>query len=118
MSAQTETKNMVALCYQPLALADIDRSKYAEQLARNTARILSYQRPDGQWSMRFDPAEPEVEFQTGPALWGLAAAGTPVEHPQVQKAVRYLMNRQQPFGGWMDPRQSFENFKTPFRETQ
>ncbi|MEO7651958.1 MAG: HEAT repeat domain-containing protein, partial [Bryobacteraceae bacterium] len=26
--------------------------------------------------------------------------------------------RQQHFGGWMDPLQSFENFRTPFRETQ
>lgn len=68
--------------------------------------------------MRFDPAEPEVEFQTGHALWALAAAGIPVDRPQVRKAIQYLMNRQQPFGGWMDPLQSFENFKTPFRETQ
>jgi HEAT repeats len=28
------------------------------------------------------------------------------------------MARQQGFGGWMDPLQSFENFRTPFRETQ
>lgn len=118
MIAETATKNMVDLCYQTLALADIDRAKYAEQIHRNAERILSYQRPDGQWSMRFDPAEPEVEFQTGHALWALAAAGIPADQPQVQKAIAYLMSRQQPFGGWMDPRQSFENFKTPFRETQ
>jgi hypothetical protein len=36
----------------------------------------------------------------------------------VQRAIQYLLNRQQQFGGWMDPKQSFENFKTPFRETQ
>ncbi|HYO82990.1 MAG TPA: HEAT repeat domain-containing protein, partial [Bryobacteraceae bacterium] len=30
----------------------------------------------------------------------------------------FLLSRQQPFGGWMDPLQSFENFRTPFRETQ
>jgi hypothetical protein len=118
MIAETATKNMVDLCYQTLALAEIDGAKYADQIGKNAERILSYQRPDGQWSMRFDPAEPEVEFQTGHALWALAAAGIPADHPQVQKAVQYLMNRQQPFGGWMDPRQSFENFKTPFRETQ
>jgi len=123
MIAQTDTKNMVDLCYQTLALvdiaqADMDGAKYADLIRRNAQRILSYQRPDGQWSMRFDPAEPEVEFQTGHALWALAAAGIPADQPQVEKAIQYLMNRQQPFGGWMDPRQSFENFKTPFRETQ
>ncbi|MBS1858947.1 MAG: HEAT repeat domain-containing protein, partial [Acidobacteria bacterium] len=37
---------------------------------------------------------------------------------RVKKALDYLLGRQQPFGGWMDPKQSFENFKTPFRETQ
>ena len=118
MIARAGTKNMVDLCYQTLALADIDRAKYAGQIRQNAERILSLQRPDGQWSMRFDPAEPEVEFQTGHALWALAAAGIPSGQPQVRKAIQYLLHRQQAFGGWMDPTQSFENFKTPFRETQ
>ena len=118
MIAQGDVKNMVDLCYQTLALAEIDRAKYADQIRANAERILSLQRPSGQWSMRFDPKEPEVEFQTGHALWALAAAGIPADQPQVRKGIQYLLNRQQPFGGWMDPAQSFENFKTPFRETQ
>src|SRR5258706_13056577 len=76
------------------------------------------ERADGKWSMRFDPAQPDVEFQTGQALWALQAAGIPAANPQVKKAIDYLLARQQPFGGWMDPLQSFENFRTPFRETQ
>lgn len=115
---QDEIKNMVDLCYQTLALAEIDRHKYADKIQRNAQRILSLQRPDGQWAMRFDPAQPEVEFQTGHALWALHAAGVPASHPQVAKAIAYLLERQQPFGGWMDPLQSYENFRTPFRETQ
>ena len=118
MIEQGEVKNMVDLCYQTLALAEIDRTKYAAQIRGNAERILSLQRPSGQWSMRFDPKEPEVEFQTGHALWTLAVAGIPADQPQVQKAIQYLLHRQQAFGGWMDPLQSFENFKTPFRETQ
>jgi hypothetical protein len=51
-------------------------------------------------------------------LWALQAAGVPATHPQVAKAIDYLLRRQQDFGGWMDPLQSFENFRTPFRETQ
>ncbi len=116
--AAAPVKNMIDLCYQTQALADIDRTKYADQIAKNAERILSLQRPDGQWSMKFEADQPEVEFQTGHALWALAAAGTPRDNPQVKKAIDYLMRRQQPFGGWMDPLQSFENFKTPFRETQ
>lgn len=116
--AAAPVKNMIDLCYQTQALADVDRAKYAAQIARNAERILSLQRPDGQWSMKFEADQPEVEFQTGHALWALAAAGIPRDNPQVKKAIDYLMRRQQAFGGWMDPLQSFENFKTPFRETQ
>ena len=116
--ANGEIKNMIDLCYQTLALADIDGERYRDQIRRNAERILSLQRPDGQWSMRFEPAQPEVEFQTGHALWALQSAGIPRDNPQVAKAIDYLLRRQQPFGGWMDPLQSFENFRTPFRETQ
>ena len=116
--AAAPVKNMIDLCYQTQALADIDRTKYADQIAKNAERILALQRPDGQWSMKFEADQPEVEFQTGHALWALAAAGVPRDNPQVKKAIDYLMGRQQAFGGWMDPLQSFENFKTPFRETQ
>jgi hypothetical protein len=116
--AEGEIKNMADLCYQTLALADIDAKQYSPQIRQNAERILALQRPDGQWSMRFEPSQPEVEFQTGHALWALQAAGIPVSHPQVQKAIQYLLGRQQEFGGWMDPLQSFENFRTPFRETQ
>jgi len=118
MIATAQVKNMIDLCYQTLALADIDPAKYREQIAANAARILSLQREDGQWSMKFEAKEAEVEFQTGHALWALHDAGIPAENPQVKKAIDYLMRRQQDFGGWMDPLQSFENFKTPFRETQ
>ncbi len=115
---QDEIKNMIDLCYQTQALADIDRDRYADKIRRNADRILSLQRSDGQWAMRFEKEQPEAEFQTGHALWALHAAGIPADHPQVAKAIRYLLGRQQPFGGWMDPLQSYENFRTPFRETQ
>ena len=115
---QDAIKDMIDLCYQTLALADIDKAKYADKIKANAERILSLQRPDGQWAMRFDPKQPEAEFQTGHALWALHAAGIPADNPQVAKAIKYLLGRQQPFGGWMDPLQSYENFRTPFRETQ
>lgn len=111
-------KNLIDLCYQTQALAAIDREKYASKIAANAERILGLQRPDGQWSMKFDPKEKEVEFQTGHSLWALQAAGVPKDDPRVAKAIRYLLSRQQTFGGWLDPLQSFENFRTPFRETQ
>jgi hypothetical protein len=116
--ANGEVKNTIDLCYQTLALAAIDRGKYAERIAKNVARLLALQRPDGQWPARFEPNQPVAEFQTGHALWALHDAGVPVTHPAVAKAIDYLLRRQQTFGGWLDPLQSYENFRTPFRETQ
>ena len=45
MIEQGDVKNMVDLCYQTLALAEIDRTKYAAQIRANAERILSLQRP-------------------------------------------------------------------------
>jgi hypothetical protein len=116
--AKGEVKNTIDFCYQTQALAEIDRAKYRDQIQKNAERILSLQRPDGQWAARFEGAQPEVEFQTGHALWALQAAGIPASNPQVAKGLDYLIAHQKEFGGWMDPLQSYENFRTPFRETQ
>ena len=116
--ANGEIKNTIDLGYQILALSDIDKAKYSDLIAKQAQRLLGLQRTDGQWSARFDVKEPEVEFETGHALWALHAAGIPKDNPQVAKGLNYLLSRQQNFGGWMDPLQSFENFRTPFRETQ
>src|SRR6202011_3184418 len=101
MIAAGDVKNMVDLCYQTQALVDMDRNKYASQIEGNVERILCLQRPDGQWAMRFETTQPEVEFQTGHALLALASAGVPATNPQVAKPIGYLLGRQQAFGGWM-----------------
>ncbi|MFN0102013.1 MAG: HEAT repeat domain-containing protein [Bryobacteraceae bacterium] len=113
-----EIKNMIDLCYQTLALAAIDKVRHAEKIGKNAERLLSLQRPDGQWSARFDEKSFPVEFQTGHGLWALHAAGIPRDNPRVARGLAYLLGRQQPFGGWLDPLQTYENFRTPFRETQ
>jgi hypothetical protein len=115
---QDKIKNNVDLCYQTLALADMDRIGYDARIQRNAKRLLSLQRDDGQWSMLFEKDSPAVEFQTYQALYALALAGYAPEHPQVARALRFCLDRQQEFGGWFDPKQSYENFRTPFRETQ
>jgi hypothetical protein len=116
--AAGDVKNVTDLCYQTLALADIDSGRYAGLIQKNVQRLFSLQRPDGQWSYKFEADQPEVEFQTGHVLWTLKTAGVPITDPHVMKAVNYLLGRQKSFGGWLDPQQSFENFRTPFRETQ
>jgi hypothetical protein len=118
LMAAGDVKNVTDLCYQTLGLADIDSSRYASLIQKNIQRLFSLQRPDGQWSYKFEADQAEVEFQTGHVLWTLKAAGVPITDPHVVKALHYLLGRQQSFGGWLDPQQSFENFRTPFRETQ
>lgn len=115
---QDRHKNLIDLCYQTIALATIDRAGYAEKIKRNAERLLSLQRPDGQWSMLFEDGSAAVEFQTGHSLYTLALAGYTADEPRIRKAVEFLLARQQEWGGWFDARQSYENFRTPFRETQ
>ncbi|MBO0799024.1 MAG: HEAT repeat domain-containing protein, partial [Blastocatellia bacterium] len=115
---QDKIKNNIDLCYQTTAFIAMDRAAYAERIKRNSERILSLQRPDGQWSMLFDPGTPSVEFQTYQCLYVLALAGYKTEEPRVAKSLKFLLKRQQEWGGWFDPKQSYENFGTPFRETQ
>lgn len=115
---QDAHKNLIDLCYQTLALVEIDRTAYADKIKRNAERILSLQRADGQWSMLFEPASTPVEFQTYHCLYTLARAGLRPDQPQIAKSLSFLLARQQPYGGWFDPRQTYENFGTPFRETQ
>src|SRR5262249_52452575 len=73
---------------------------------------------DGQWSMLFEKDSPSVEFQTYHCLYALARAGYSPEQPQIAISLKFLLERQQEWGGWFDPKQSYENFRTPFRETQ
>ncbi|MBA3440696.1 MAG: HEAT repeat domain-containing protein [Pyrinomonadaceae bacterium] len=115
---QDKIKNNIDLCYQTIALIEIDRAAYVDKIKRNAERLLALQRPDGQWSMLFEPHSPAVEFQTYHCLYTLARAGYSPEHPQIAKALKFALARQQEFGAWFDPVQSYENFRTPFRETQ
>ncbi|HEU0173689.1 MAG TPA: HEAT repeat domain-containing protein [Blastocatellia bacterium] len=118
LTEQEKIKNNVDLCYQTIAFVEIDRAAYADRIKRNSERILSLQRDDGQWSMLFEKDSPSVEFQTYHCLYTLARAGYSPEHPQIAKSFKFLLERQQEWGGWFDPKQSYENFRTPFRETQ
>jgi HEAT repeat protein len=108
---------MLDLCYQTADFVQMDAKAYADRIKKNCERILSYQRPDGSWSMLLSPKSESVRFQTGHCLWVLALAGYPPDHPQVHKGVEFLLKTQQPWGGWLDS-STYENFKTPFRETQ
>ncbi len=117
--AQKRHRQMIDLCWQMVAMAKIDKSRYSELLIANTRYILSLQRPDGSWTVPFnDPKAGECEYQTAHALYALAVNGFKPDHPQIAKGVQYLLAKQRPFGGWFQETQPYENFRTPFRETQ
>ncbi len=115
---QNYQKNLLDLCFQTLAFCAMNKEAYTERIGKNCQTILSHQRPSGQWALSFEKDAPEAEFQTGACLWTLGVSGFSANHPQIAKGLQYLLSRQQHFGGWFDPDQSYENFRTPFRETQ
>ena len=104
------------LCWQTIFLCEIGRTKYADRIAANVARIKKEQKPDGSWSYRFN--DKPAEFATATALFALAKAGLTIDDPSVRKGVVYLLTHQKPFGAWNTDGQPYEAFNTPFKETQ
>lgn len=112
-----EPKNTRDLAQQTIGMCRIDKERYAKQIEANVQKLLELQRPDGHWSVKYDPKYPITVMQTGESLYALSLAGLKVDHPAVQKGVRALLTSQGRFGGWLDPN-PYEQFRTPFRETQ
>ena len=100
-----------------LCLIEPKSDKLAAKIRSNVQQLLSLQRPNGHWSVKFDPDYPITEMQTGESLFALALAGLKPEHAAVRRGIVALLSRQQDFGGWFDLN-PYEQFRTPFRETQ
>ena len=100
-----------------LCLFDPERRTLAEPIESNVRRLLSLQRPNGHWSVKFDPNYPITEMQTGESLYALTLAGRRPDDPAMRRGIVAMLTRQQAFGGWFDVN-PYEQFRTPFRETQ
>ncbi len=84
--------------------------------------LLSIQNPDGGWGedgasykldyTGYEPA-PSTASQTAWALLGLMAAGE-VDHPQVQRGIRYLLDNQTESGLWDESRFTATGFPRVF----
>ncbi len=107
------------LAAQTIGLCVIDpkQEKHAALIQSNVQHLLSLQRASGHWSVKFDPNYPITEMQTGESLYALALAGLKPDHPAMRRGIVALLGRQQAFGGWFDVN-PYEQFRTPFRETQ
>jgi hypothetical protein len=115
---QDKLKNNVDLCYQTLAFATMIKppTPNASNAMPSASSRCNARTASGQCC--FEPNSASVEFQTYHCLYTLALAGYTPDHPQVAKSLKFLLARQQPYGGWYDVKQTYENFGTPFRETQ
>ena len=91
--------------------------KLTAKIRSNVQQLLSLQRQSGHWSVKFDPAYPITEMQTGESLYALSLAGLKPEQDPMRRGIVALLSRQQDFGGWFDVN-PYEQFRTPFRETQ
>jgi len=72
-----------------------------ERTAELTREVLARQNPDGGWSWTKDV--PSDAFATGQSLYALARVGRKAEEPAMQKAIRYLLDKQRPDGSWHSP---------------
>ena len=100
-----------------LCLIDPNQEQHAALIQANVKQLLSLQRASGHWSVKFDPNYPITEMQTGESLYALALAGLKPDYLSVRRGIVALLGRQQAFGGWFDIN-PYEQFRTPFRETQ
>jgi HEAT repeat protein len=100
-----------------LCIIDPDRRKLSDSIDVNVQKLLELQRPNGHWSVKFDPNYPITEMQTGESLYALSLARRGPDDPAMRRGILALLTRQQPFGGWLDVN-PYEQFRTPFRETQ
>jgi HEAT repeat protein len=94
-----------------------DKVKFATKIKRETGTLISYQNDDGGWHESDSGPGPSAVYATGQLVWTLLQMGWSRDHPTIAKALRYLMDQQQDFGGWFQTT-THENFRTPMRETR
>ncbi len=87
------------------ALAQVDRERFAESIARGVAFIRGRQEADGSWYGRWGA---NYVYGTWSALAALNAAGEDMSQPYIRRAVAWLKGRQRPDGGWGEGLESYE----------
>lgn len=109
--------NLRDLAAQTIGLCTVDRSTNSDLIASNVKRIRELRRDDGLWPIVFDRSAQGSVMQTGECLYALKLAGIDENDPAVIESIKSLLIAQKPFGGWFDLH-PYEQFRTPFRETQ
>ncbi|WP_435017023.1 discoidin domain-containing protein [Tundrisphaera sp. TA3] len=95
----------------------VDPDRYARRIEDEVDALFALQNEDGGWhELGRKPARSAI-YATGQVAWTLLRAGARRDDPRIRKALRFLLDRQQPFGGWFQA-DTHENFRTPMRETR
>jgi hypothetical protein len=84
-------------------LLDMRKGDSLQQLSPRIDQLMRLQNADGGWSQL--PNLPSDAYATGQVLWILSFLKIPSDHPQVSRAVAFLVASQQENGSWpMIPR--------------
>ena len=86
-------------------LAQVDRQRFAEPIARALAWIRREQEEDGSWFGRWGA---NYVYGTWSVLVALNAAGVDLKAPWVRKAVQWLKAQQRADGGWGEGLETYE----------
>ncbi|WP_448582963.1 squalene--hopene cyclase [Thermaurantiacus sp.] len=86
-------------------LAQVDRARFAEPIARALAWIRSEQEADGSWFGRWGA---NYIYGTWSVLVALKAAGVDFSEPWVKRAVAWLKAQQRADGGWGEGLETYE----------
>ena len=113
-----EPKNMIDLNWKIMMLAELDKQKYASQIASLIDKLYEYETPEGGWPYPFDKSAKPADFVSYNAVLALAEAGhRPETDEHLERAVKAMLAAQRPEGSWEgDP--VYQGFNTPFRATQ
>ena len=113
-----EPKNMIDMSWKIMFLSEINREKYAPQIATLIDKLYEYETPEGGWPYPLDKKAKPADFISYNAVLALAEAGRrPETDEHLGRAVNAMLAAQRPEGSWEgDP--VYQGFNTPFRATQ
>ncbi|GMG81277.1 squalene--hopene cyclase [Paralimibaculum aggregatum] len=86
-------------------LAQVDRARFAGEIARGIAFIKREQEADGSWFGRWGA---NYIYGTWSALVALNGAGEDMDQPYIRRAVDWLKARQRADGGWGEGLETYE----------
>ncbi len=113
-----EPKNMIDMSWKIMFLSEINREKYAPQIATLIDKAYELETPEGGWPYPLDKKAKPADFISYNMVLALAEAGRrPETDEHLAVAVKAMLAAQRPEGSWEgDP--VYQGFNTPFRATQ